>query len=325
MAFFLGVDVGGTKTHAIVADETGRVVGFGKAGTGNPESVGQDGLLAVLTQSTSQALAQAGIAIDALAGAGLGIAGYDWPADLPAFDATLARLGLICPYRVVNDAVPGLVIGAHDGWGVSIVAGTGCNCRGWDRERRREGRVTGYGISMGEAAGSSELVARAMQLVNFAWIKRTGPTALTPAFCAHVGAADEQDLIAGYTTGRYAIGAESAAVVFRVAAEGDAVAGELIDWAGRELGELVKAVARQLDFQALAFDVVMVGGMFAGGQRLIDSLNRTVLDFAPRARLVRLSAPPVLGAALIGMEQAGLHPSDAVRAVLAATAETARE
>ncbi len=319
MAYFLGVDVGGTKTHAIVADHDGRVVGFGRSGPGNPEGVGPDGFLAALSEATAQALAPAGLSLNDLAGAGLGIAGYDWPEDLPLMLDTLAQLGLTCPHRVVNDAVPGLVIGARDGWGVSVISGTGCNCCGWDRDHQREGRVSGHGWLLGEYAGSSELVFRAMQLINYAWIKRIGPTALTAAFAAHVGATGEFDLIAGYSAGRYAIRSDAAAVVFRVAAEGDAQALALVDWAGQELGEMVKAVVRQLDFQALDFDVVMAGGMFAGGERLIDSLRRTVVDFAPGARLVRLIAPPVLGAVLIGMEQAGLRPDDGVRANLVTT------
>ena len=30
--YFLGVDVGATKSHALIADETGRAVGFGPPG-----------------------------------------------------------------------------------------------------------------------------------------------------------------------------------------------------------------------------------------------------------------------------------------------------
>lgn len=319
MAYFLGADVGGTKTHAVVADHEGRVLGFGRSGPGNPEGVGPEGLLAALSQATAQALAPTGLSPRDLAGAGLGIAGYDWPEDLPLMVETVVKLGLTCPHRIVNDSVPGLVIGARDGWGVSVISGTGCNCCGWDRERRREGRVTGHGWLMGEFAGASELVMRAMQMVSYAWIKRIEPTALTEAFISFVGAADVDDLIAGYTAGRYRIGPKAASLVFDVASRGDAVAQDVIDWAGQELGEMVIAVARQLDFQALEFDVVMAGGMFAGGDRLIESMRRTVTGFAPGARLVHLSAPPVLGAALIGMEQAGLKPDSAVRATLAHT------
>ena len=32
MAYFLGIDIGGTKSHALIADEEGRAVGFGQAG-----------------------------------------------------------------------------------------------------------------------------------------------------------------------------------------------------------------------------------------------------------------------------------------------------
>jgi hypothetical protein len=41
-------------------------------------------------------------------------------------------------------------------------------------------------------------------------------------------------------------------------------------WAGSELGELAKPVIRQLTFQSLKFDVVLVGSMFEGGQLLIN-------------------------------------------------------
>jgi N-acetylglucosamine kinase-like BadF-type ATPase len=89
-----------------------------------------------------------------------------------------------------------------------------------------------------------------------------------------------------------------------VARQGDAVAIDLIHWAGRELGELAKGVIRQLDFAALEFDVVLLGSMFNGGTMLIDPLRESIAELAPRARLLRLQTLPVVGAVLLGMEQA---------------------
>ena len=126
--------------------------------------------------------------------------------------------------EIVNDTIPGLVAGARDGWGVVVISGTGCNCRGWDRQHKREGRVTGYGFYLGEYAGSSELVARAMQLVGYEWTRRGPQTALTQAFIKHAGARDLTDLLEGYTERHYSVGAEAAPLVFQVAAQGDAVA-----------------------------------------------------------------------------------------------------
>jgi len=41
---YLGLDVGSSKTHALIADAAGRCVGFGAAGAGNYQTVGYDGL-----------------------------------------------------------------------------------------------------------------------------------------------------------------------------------------------------------------------------------------------------------------------------------------
>jgi hypothetical protein len=46
--------------------------------------------------------------------------------------------------------------------------------------------------------------------------------------------------------------------------------------------------------------------MFDSGLRLIEPMRQTIQALAAGARLVRLTAPPVVGAVLLGMEQAGL-------------------
>jgi N-acetylglucosamine kinase-like BadF-type ATPase len=305
MQYFLGVDVGGTKTHAVIVDETGRVAGFGEAGPGNHQGVGYDGMLATLRQALTQVLTEAQLGIDQIAGAGFGIAGYDWPSETARMEKTIRALGLEAPFRMVNDAVPGIIAGAQDGWGIGVVSGTGCNCYGLSKDHQRIGRVSGYGIMMGEGAGGTEIVFRAMQMVNYAWIKRVTPTALTQAFINHVGANDELDLIEGYAEQRYDIGAAAAPLIFQVAEAGDEVARDVIRWAGVELGEMVKAVIRQLEFESLTFDVVLAGSMFSGGARLIDPMKAAVHELAPGARFVRPSVPPVAGAVLLGMESGG--------------------
>jgi len=315
--YFLGADVGGTKTHVLIADEAGAALGFGESGPGNPEGVGLAGLTRVVCAATQAALQHADLTPHQIAGAGFGIAGYDWPSQRAATLQALEPIGLTCPHEIVNDAIIGLLAGASEGWGVAVVAGTGCNCRGWDKQRR-EGRVVGMGEWSGESGGASELVERAVRAIAYEWVRRGPPTALSPVFMALVGARDLEDFIEGLTTGRYPIGPEAAPIVFRVAAEGDAVALEVIRWGGRELGELANAVIRQLHFEALDFEVVLVGSTYNGSPLLIDSMRETIHALAPDARLVRLTAPPVVGGALLGMEQAGVN-GWAVRQTLSET------
>ena len=304
--FFLGGDVGATKTHVLVADETGRALGFGQAGPGNHEGVGYEGLAAALRTATDQALAAAGLSRHLIAGAGFGIGGLDWPSEREPHLQAIASLGLRGPVEAVNDATLGLLAGCAEGWGVAVVSGTGCNCRGWDATRRHEGMVTGHGVWMGEGAGAGELVVMALRALSYEWTRRGPATQLTPAFLRHTGARSLGEMLEKLLTGKLELDAEAAPLIFQVAAAGDPVARQLVCWAGAELGELANAVIRQLGFKALAFDLVLVGGMFDAGCPLIEPMRGTVHALAPGARFVRLEAPPVVGAVLLGMEQAGM-------------------
>ena len=174
---------------------------------------------------------------------------------------------------------------------------------------------------MGEGAGASELVHRAMQLVGYSWTKRLPPTKLADLFIEYTGAKDLEDLLAGYTEGPYsgAIGADAAPEIFEVANQGDQVAQDLITWAGNELGVLALTVIRQLEFENLEFEVVLSGSMYEGGDRLIDPMRKTIHEVAPGAKLVRLQVPPVMGAVLLGMEGGDLQPTAEIRETLIQT------
>jgi N-acetylglucosamine kinase-like BadF-type ATPase len=324
MHYFLGTDIGATKTHTLIVDETGRALGFGESGPANHETVGYEGMFESMQNGLEQALRGAGLTKADITGAGFGVAGFDWPSEYADTESTINRLGLSARYKFVNDAVPGLIVGSEEGWGVVVVSGTGSNCRGWDQERRREGRVTGHGVLMGEGAGGTELMHRCMQLVGYAWSKRGPMTKLADAFIEHVGAKDLEDLIHGYTIGIFPLGADVAPIVFRVAEQGDQVARELIQWAGCELGEMANAVIRQLEFENLAFDVVMTGSMFEGGDLLVAPMRETIHKFAPKARLVRLNAPPVLGAVMLGMEAGDWAVTPVIRKTLMETISSFR-
>ena len=100
--------------------------------------------------------------------------------------------------------------------------------------------------------------------------------------------------------------AKAAPLVFQVAAQGDAAAQQVIRENGQELGEMACGIIRQIDIQELAFEVVLTGSLFKGGQEMIDAMAETIHQLAPKARLVRLDAPPVIGAVLLGMQQAGI-------------------
>jgi N-acetylglucosamine kinase-like BadF-type ATPase len=310
MSYYLGVDTGASKSHALVADDGGRVLGFSEGGPGNWESIGWEGTRATLNEIIGRTTAQAGIGPGDLAAAGFGLAGYDWPEDHPPHEAIIRDLlpGNV-PIELVNDALIGLWAGTDTGWGVVVAAGTSCNCYGRDAAGRI-GRVVGAS-AFGEYAGAGELVWWAVQAVAHDWSRRGPATGLSAALASLVGATDSADLLAGLMRRRYVLGPDAAPLVFAVASEGDAVALGLVQRAGHELGNLALGVIRQLEIGHLAFDVVLAGSLYKGSPLIEDSLAEVVHAEAPLARPVRLEAPPVVGAVLMAMELAGHEPAAA--------------
>jgi N-acetylglucosamine kinase-like BadF-type ATPase len=207
-----------------------------------------------------------------------------------------------CPSEIVNDSIIGLLAGTSEGWGVVLIAGTGNNCRGRDRQGK-EGRISGEGIRFGEFGGGIELVMKALHGVAYQWTQRGPQTMLTQMLIEITGAQDLPDLIEGIDRERYRPDAAWALAVFQAGYSGDPVARQAIEWSGRELGESACGVIRQLNFQDQEFEVVMAGSLFSGGDLYIKPLRETIWRTAPRARFVRLEAPPVVGGVLLAMEQ----------------------
>lgn len=304
MKYFLGIDVGSSKTHAVIADENGRCLGFGKSTGGNHQSAGYEGTERVMRESFEGARKMSGVESAQIVGAGFGAAGYDFPSDREAHLKAISALGLSCPLEVVNDGMNGLLAGATRGVGVNVTAGSSNNCRARNKDGKI-GRIVGNGIAFGEFGGALEIAYRALQMVNYAWIKRRGPTALTSILLEATTAKDEMDLMEGISNEQYHILPYMAVQVIEAARAGDEAACEIMDWAGEELGWLAVAGARQIEMENEAVDVILSGSIFEAGEIIISPMRKLVLQHCPQAKLIRLDGQPVIGAVILGMEQAG--------------------
>lgn len=316
MKYFLGADLGGTKTHVMISDSSGLLLGFGESGPGNHETVGYEGFRNNLLKAANIALDQARLSPQEISGAGFGIGGYDWPVEYKPTMEIIATLGLTCPVELVNDTELGVYCGSPRGWGIAVVSGTGCNCRGWDESRTRFGRVTGAGLEFGEAGGASEMMFMAIRALAYEWTGRGPATKITTAILEKYKIKNLHDLLQGLICHQFEVDGSDVLLVFKAAAQGDAVATDLIRWTGRELGELANTVIRQLHFENISFDLVQIGSMFDGSPLLTEEMKRVVHAIAPGANFIRSKVPPVMGAVILGMHAAGIKPEPEVRARL---------
>ncbi len=320
MQYFLGVDIGGTKCHALIADEAGHACGLGAGGPGNWEVVGYDGLAEVLQSITRQALAKAQLSIEQIRGAGMGIGGFDWPCQRQQHLDAIAQVGLACPVEIANDAALGIWAGTEEGWGISIVAGSGCNARGISRDHLREGRMVGGNEHWsGEWVGGFGVVHQAMKAVTYEWNCRGPRTALSQAFMTRFGAKDLFDLVEGVYLQRYVFNQHDVLLVFQIAAQGDPAALDVVRAAGKELGEMACGTIRQVGLENEPFDVVLIGSLYDGHPLMAETMRETIHAVAPGARLVRLTVPPVVGGVMMGMNAAKVHPQPGVRGRLIAS------
>jgi N-acetylglucosamine kinase-like BadF-type ATPase len=299
--YLLGIDTGTSKTHAMLSTCSGEVMGFGESGCGNYEVVGFDGFKDTMREATEQALNMAGINQGQIISMGLGISGYDWPSEAPLMTAAIRALEIECDYQFENDVTIGLIAGSSEGWGVAVDAGTGNNVRGRDLQGRI-GRITGNSVYCGEIGGGGEMVWLAQIAVTQAWSLRGPKTQLTQAFMDFAEVESEFELIEGLATEQIQLPPNLAEEIFRLAAQGDPVAGEIITTSAYELGLNVNAVIQQLDLQQHDFDLVLIGSIFKAGEAYLRPFRQTVHGFAPGANLVRLSVPPVVGAVLLAAE-----------------------
>lgn len=319
MKYFLGIDVGWSKTHALIANEMGVCLGFGRSGGGNYQKVGYEGLEKALTESLQGALKASGVKKNQIEGAGFGVAGCDFESDRGPHREIISRLGLTCPFEVVNDGVNGLLAGASRGIGVNVTAGSSNNCRGRNKSQI-EGRIVGNGARFGEYGGGAEITERALHLVNYAWIKRNPPTALTKILLDATGAKDELDLVEGLSNDYYHLFPYVAVAIMDAAKGGDAAARDVLKWAGEELGWLAVSVARQIGMDQDEVEIIQSGSVFEAGELITGPMREIVVSHCPHAKLIRLDGPPVVGAVILGMDQAG-YDGYAIRDVIVRTAK----
>ncbi len=101
-------------------------------------------------------------------------------------------------------------------------------------------------------------------------------------------------------------------MLFAVAAGGDPVAASLVEQLAREVVAMAVVALDRLDLRDARVPVLLGGGVLAAGHPgLVDRIAALLREAAPRAVPRVVTAPPVLGAALLGLDHVGAPPSAA--------------
>lgn len=324
-AAVLAVDGGNSKVDVALVARDGTLLATATGGTISHQQVGVAAGIARLQEVVSSATAAAGMAATGpIAEVGLFcLAGADAPSDIRQLDAALRATGLTRTTTVLNDCRAGLRAGSDRGWGVIVICGSGVNACGI----APDGRVAGFaalGPISGDWGGGGDVGRAALAAAVRARDGRGPRTTLERRVPAHFGLTRPIAVTEALHAERIDESRlrELAPAVFAAAAGGDAVARAILDRLADELASMATTLIRRLRLARIDLDVVLAGGIFrADDPDFLDRLGTAVHAVARGARLVRLRTPPLLGAALLGLEElpGGRRPA-AIRRLRAAFA-----
>jgi N-acetylglucosamine kinase-like BadF-type ATPase len=292
----VGVDTGNSKTELVVATTSGEIVARVRGAGANAQILGA----AAVGDMIRDLADEAGLSAPADRGAFF-LCGADLPDDVAALEAAVSRTGIVRAARVANDTFALLYAGAAREDAVAVICGAGINCVG----RAGDGRVVHYpalGWATGDWGGGEMLGREALFLAARAEDGRGEPTALVDILCEHFDVSCVQELGVEVHCRRIDQRrlAELTPLIFRAAAS-DAIAARLLDRLATEIALWVRRAFA--DLALVEADVILGGGMFQGAADVL--YERAITLMPPGARPMRLTAPPVLGAVLAALEDAG--------------------
>lgn len=297
----LGIDVGGSKTVCLLADEQARIIAEGRDEGANLQGAGELALEKVLHSVMERTLEGTGVVPSAIC---LGIAGVDRASDEAVVRSIMSRIGYKARILVVNDALVALEAGVGDGPGIVIVSGTGSIAYGRNTHGEAA-RAGGWGYVLGDEGSGYWIGRLALRAVVRHADGRGRVTSLTPRLLAHYGAQRASELIYRVYHEELTPRAIAAAAKYVQEArdEGDVVATGILNRAADELITAASAVMTTLDLAKTPFTFVLSGGMFQAVPWLFDQMQLLLPALAPNATVMRLAVPPALGAVRLALAE----------------------
>lgn len=317
-AAVLAVDGGNSKTDLALVAADGRLLAALRGPTVSHQQVGIDAGMERLRDLVTKLARAAGMVRGDGWGSGpvadhavLCLAGADMRHDVALLLGRVRALGLSEDAVVLNDCFAALRAGAPDGHGVALICGQGINAVAVAPDGR-SARFAAIGSLAGDWGGAGSLGQAALAAAIRGRDGRSPRTSLERTVPAHFGLSRPEALMLAMYRDRIPESrlGELSPMVFAEAGRGDAVARSIVDHLADELAVMATALLRRLGMLRGESPVVLAGGVFRTREAgFYEHLAARIHASASRARLVRLDVPPVLGAALLGLDRVASRAS----------------
>ena len=321
MRTYLGVDGGGSKTLFLLIDEAGKVLASHTEGTAYYPEVGLEALKKLLARGINQTLRQAGLSVNDLSFAFLGLPAYGEDSSLLAtLDTAPSSVLPTGRYRCGNDMVCGWAGALAGADGISVLSGMGSIVYG--EFAGRGVRAGGWGELFSDEGSAYWLAREGLRLFSRMSDGRAPRGALYELVRRHFVLQHDLDLCAALYGKRLAQRSQFAQLsrlVVEAASAGDPAAVALFVNGAAELGELIDAVRSGLQVPPdVRLPVSYSGDLFTPHDLLLAPLRSCIESPTRNYNFVSARLPSDAGAAVHAAKLAGLPLGDASIAALEA-------
>ncbi|WP_345069235.1 N-acetylglucosamine kinase [Leifsonia kafniensis] len=308
----IAVDGGGSKTDVWAIGLDGTVLAQVTGPGSNPQLIGRERVAELIDELVQKVTAAAGPR--PLVRTSIYLSGLDLPVETELFREVVNRRawsrGVTGEQTVIdNDLLALLRAGTLESDAVALICGTGINCIGV----RSDGEVVRFlalGMISGDWGGGWHLGESALWHAMRAEDGRGEATMLASMIPATLGRGSVRGVVEALHFGQIP-SSELALLcpdVFAAARAGDAVAGALVDRQAEEIVLMVTAALTRLSLMNRETPIVLGGGVLAAAdERLMAGIESRLADRAPLARIRLITAPPIVGAAILALESIGRH------------------
>ncbi len=314
MVYVLGIDGGGSKTICVLMNDKRQILGRGKAGSSNYQSVGIEAAKVSIESVISKAIIEKNnLKIDAIC---LGLAGIGRSKDIEVVKNIIKDIPIISnikPQNIIisHDALIALVGGIGNDVGIVVAAGTGSIVYGRNYQGETK-RVGGWGYILGDEGGAYQIAVAGMQAALKAYDGRLAYTSLVEDFKSHFGLKNIEELIEVIYRKGYGVKeiAALAPIVDNAAFEGDEVANNIIDDAVEELVKATVTVINGIFVEGEFLEVVTTGSVWKSKCKMCDRFVSCINNQFPEVKVVFPRFEAVFGAGLLGLRSLGEEVSD---------------
>ncbi|MFF3033968.1 N-acetylglucosamine kinase [Streptomyces rubiginosohelvolus] len=306
----VAIDAGNSKTDVALIGEDGTVLATARGGGFQPPAIGVEAAIDVLAGVLERAVAELP-APPVLSGhVSACLANADLPVEEAELAAALETRGWGSSVEVRNDTFAILRAGVDEPRGVAVVCGAGINCVGMTPDGRTA-RFPAIGRISGDWGGGSGLAEEALWFAARAEDGRGEASELARALPGHFGLDSMYGLIEALHRGAIPLERrhELTPVLFTTAEAGDPVAAALVKRQAHEVVAMAAVALDRLDLLEEEVPVLLGGSVLAARHpQLNDRIAALLAARAPKAEVRVVSEPPVLGAALLGLDRTGAGP-----------------